>query len=60
MFDGCFCEEELISLMEQERDEGTYLYDDMVRAAETNYHDIYEGSDHPTEEEMDVCPNYIQ
>jgi len=62
MFNGCFCDEEFESLIRQEYYEAFLEYDDKIRAAEAVYHadSMYGHSGYPPEEEMDVCPDYIQ
>jgi hypothetical protein len=59
MFDGCFCSEELESLIQQELDEGDNIHADMFYKADSTYHERYKYSGYPPEEEMDVCPDYI-
>jgi hypothetical protein len=56
MFEGCFCESELYSLRQQERDNDTTIYRNMFMKADSNYHAIYKGWDYPDPQVPYVCP----
>jgi hypothetical protein len=56
MFDGCFCESELNSLMLQESNKDTTIYNNMFMKADSNYHAIYKGWNYPDPQVPYVCP----
>jgi hypothetical protein len=59
MFDGCFCDEEFKSFIQQELNESDSIYYDMLEEAKSNYHEKYGYEGYPSEEERNNCEDLL-